>query len=150
MTQIHQPPNANPSLPLSPDLIQKLAATLSKEEMEQVMNAVMEKQNTPVNEKKQVIEGLRAKFPDLEGVKIGRADAAKKYSVAESTIREWQNQEIEPGVPMVESFPSGTTGRGNQTMVNEQHVAAMVELRKMKPNKGGPIKGWYKRPKKEV
>jgi len=80
---------------------------------------------------------FRQQFERLEGVPIGRSDAAKKYDVNRESIARW----IKAG--MVRQYQSSSRGQGVQTIVDERDVAVMAKMSEVyRGSRPGKIKGW--------
>lgn len=132
--ELHVSPKKQTLASLLPTPPQQLPPTIAKE--------------SAAERKKRTILALREEFKHLDGVKIGRSAAALKYGVADTSISNWEKQKLITGEPLIVVYNS-SMGRGNQIMLNECHVAAMVAFNQRNRNgkKGGPIAGFNDRPR---
>lgn len=83
-------------------------------------------------------EIYQEQFADLNGIPIGRTDAARKYGFTEAAIRKWEQKGLVKVLPG--TLPSA--GRRDQVAVNERDVAVMAAMQELKIRKFGPLKGW--------
>jgi len=86
---------------------------------------------------------FRKQFERLEGVPIGRSDAAKKYGTHRDNITRW----VKAG--MVRQYQSSSRGQGVQTIVDERDVAVVAKMSEIyRGSRPGKIKGWNQTPDK--
>lgn len=86
--------------------------------------------------KEQVCDILMERYKHLEAVTIGQRDASNKYGVNYQTLAGWVQRGVLPAVKK-------GRGKGQQTFLNEQQVAVMVEMCNLYlEGRGGRVPGW--------
>ena len=160
--------NPSPTLPKLPaNLAKKIDAAASVEEVKQLLMSAfamgeitmpgLENRQTALEKKTQAILELRQSntltehgevLRELQGRRIGRSEAARKYGIVSATIFHWEKQRLGDGTPMIKIYDKGL-GSGSRTIIDEGHVAAMVELSRQirtEGQRGGPLPGFGKNP----
>jgi hypothetical protein len=69
-------------------------------------------------------------FASLRGVRIGIREAARKYNLSDSTIRQWIDRDL------ITSYGRKAVRGGHTTLIDEADVAYCAYVRDSKPGKG--------------
>lgn len=69
-------------------------------------------------------------FANLKGVRIGISEAARKYNLSDSTIRQWMERDL------IKSYGRKSVRGGHTTLIDEADVAYCAYVRDTKPGKG--------------
>jgi hypothetical protein len=121
---------------LPQELLDKLAAARTPEEVKAVLAEVEMEKETP----NEAYARLRREFrPELEGVAISRQEAAEKYPINYSTISYWEQKGV---VKVIEK----ARRRGMPSKISERDVAIIAEINRLFRTggnaKGGRLKGF--------
>lgn len=69
-------------------------------------------------------------FASLKGIRIGIREAARKYNLSDSTIRQWIDRNL------ITSYGRKAVRGGHTTLIDEADVAYCAHIRDTKPGKG--------------